>query len=349
MRVRTADYQGMRCLRTAASLALASLTLLCCAVPAAALTDTSGGVQAPSSTQVSAGTAATPTPVHASGRVRPTLAGFSVPKTAAAGRPPRVSLRIAEPGVASVDVQVIITALSTRRAVVVASLGWVRTGRTIVVAWPAHSALVPGSYEVSVSAHDHRGALLQWGAHSSGAASLIVNAPIVVPAKTPAPVVAPVPSAAVEAGVPSVALTVADGAVFPVAGPHNFGGPENVFGAPRDGYLHQGQDVLTAEGTPVVAPLAGTILTTSYQGGGAGYYAVEETTIGFDFMFAHCAPASLAVSTGAAVVAGQGLCKAGQTGDATAPHLDFEMWVGGWQAAGGHPIDPLPYLEAWEG
>jgi hypothetical protein len=24
------------------------------------------------------------------------------------------------------------------------------------------------------------------------------------------------------------------------------------------------------------------------------------------------------------------------------------MWVGGWQAAGGHPIDPLPYLEAWE-
>jgi hypothetical protein len=23
------------------------------------------------------------------------------------------------------------------------------------------------------------------------------------------------------------------------------------------------------------------------------------------------------------------------------------MWVGGWQASGGHPIDPLPYLEAW--
>jgi murein DD-endopeptidase MepM/ murein hydrolase activator NlpD len=141
---------------------------------------------------------------------------------------------------------------------------------------------------------------------------------------------------------------MADGAVFPVAGPHNFGGPENVFGAPRDGYLHQGQDLLTAEGTPVVAPLAGTILTTSYQEGGAGYYAVEETTIGFDFMFAHCEAASLAVGTGAAVTAGQTLCRAGETGDATAPHLDFEMWVGGWQAAGGRPINPLPYLEAWE-
>ncbi len=108
-------------------------------------------------------------------------------------------------------------------------------------------------------------------------------------------------------------------------------------------------DVLTAEGTPVVAPLAGTILTTSFQEGGAGYYAVEETAIGFDFMFAHCQAASLAFATGQAVVTGQQLCRAGQTGDATAPHLHFEMWVGGWRAAGGRAIDPLAYLEGWGG
>jgi murein DD-endopeptidase MepM/ murein hydrolase activator NlpD len=48
------------------------------------------------------------------------------------------------------------------------------------------------------------------------------------------------------------------------------------------------------------------------------------------------------------VAAGQTLCLAGQSGDATAPHLHFEMWVGGWYAPGGHTIDPLPYLEAWE-
>ena len=136
--------------------------------------------------------------------------------------------------------------------------------------------------------------------------------------------------------------------MFPVAGPHNFGGPENRFGAPRSGYLHQGQDILTGEGTPVVAPLAGTIGSTSYQAAGAGYYAVEDTGMGFDLMFAHCQEGSLAVSAGEAVTAGQTLCRAGQTGDATTPHLDFEMWVGGWQAPGGHPIDPLPYLEAWE-
>jgi murein DD-endopeptidase MepM/ murein hydrolase activator NlpD len=339
----------MRFAHTAATVALATLALACGAGSAVALSDVPGGVQAPSSTQTSG--AAADVPVHAATRPRPVIASLSVPKTASAGRPPRVALRIDEPGVAYVYVQVTVGALSARMPVVVASLGWVRTGRTIVVAWPSRATLVAGSYQLSVSAHDHRGATLLRGARGSAVASLTVTA--LAPAKTPPPTPAPTPAPAkpvlVEAGVPTVAQTVADGAVFPVAGVHDFGGPENVFGAPRDGYLHQGQDILTAEGTPVVAPLAGTILTTSYQEAGAGYYAVEETAIGFDFMFAHCQEASVGVDTGQAVAAGQQLCRAGQTGDATAPHLDFEMWVGGWQAVGGRPINPLPYLEAWEG
>jgi murein DD-endopeptidase MepM/ murein hydrolase activator NlpD len=276
---------------------------------------------------------------------RPVIASLSVPRSASAGRPPRVALRVDETGVAWVYVQVTVSAISSHRAVVAASLGWVRTGRTLTVRWPSSATLTAGAYQLTVSAHDRRGATLLRSAHSSGEASLTVTAPAAV---TPAPK-APAPVPPSEPGVPTVSQTVADGAVFPVAGPHNFGGPENVFGAPRDGYLHQGQDILTAEGTLVVAPLSGTILTTSYQEGGAGYYAVEQTTIGFDFMFAHCQESSLAVATGQAVSAGQALCRAGQTGDATAPHLDFEMWVDGWQVAGGHPINPLPYLEAWEG
>jgi murein DD-endopeptidase MepM/ murein hydrolase activator NlpD len=132
-----------------------------------------------------------------------------------------------------------------------------------------------------------------------------------------------------------------------VAGAHSFGGAENRFGAPRANHIHQGQDVLTAEGTPILAPMPGTILTTSYQSA-AGYYAVEHTAV-FDFMFAHCQAGSLAVVTGQSVSAGQLVCGAGQTGDATTPHLHFEMWVGGWHvSAASHPIDPLPYLEAWD-
>lgn|GEM_PF-887646 len=150
------------------------------------------------------------------------------------------------------------------------------------------------------------------------------------------------------AGAPTPAQTVAEGAVFPVLGAHSFGNAENRFGAAREGHIHEGQDVLASEGLQVVAPLGGTIITTAYQAGGAGWYAAEHTVDGLDFFYAHCQASSLAVSAGEAVKAGQAICKVGQTGDATGPHLHFEVWVGGWGAKGGYPIDPLAYLEAWE-
>jgi murein DD-endopeptidase MepM/ murein hydrolase activator NlpD len=324
-------------------------TMALCSGMAQAHAESSGGTQAPSAPL--AGGAEYGVPVQAVPARRPVVSELSVPSTATAGRPPRVVLKIDEQGVGTVWAQVTVTALVTHKRVITVSMGWVHTGRTMAVSWPRSATLKPGSYQVSVNAHDHHGEMLLRVAHSSGEASLTVKAKAVKrpPPAVPAPTAPTVPvSTPPEAGVPTPAQSAAAGAVFPVAGAHSFGGPENRFGAPRNGYTHQGQDILTAEGTPVVVPLAGTITTTSYQAGGAGYYAVEHTSVGFDFMFAHCEAGSLAMSTGQAVSAGQALCKAGQTGDATGPHLHFEMWVGGWQAPGGHPIDPLPYLEAWE-
>jgi biotin carboxyl carrier protein len=322
--------------------ALAAI-VVCAGVVAPANADVTGGVRAPATVAGESGHGVeTPPPVE-----RPVVSELSVPSTVTAGRPPRVVLRINEQGVATIAAQVTVTALESHKRVLMVSMGWIHTARAVAVSWPKDAALKPGGYQVSVSAHDHRGRTLERAAHSSGKASLTVTVPP-TPMPLPPKLVAPT-SIPTTPGVPTPAQTVAAGAVFPVQGEHNFGGPENVFGAPRDGYLHQGQDILTAEGTPVVAPLAGTILTTSYQAEGAGYYAVEQTGVGFDFMFAHCEASSLAVSSGQAVTPGQTLCKAGQTGDATAPHLDFEIWVGGWQAKGGEPINPLPYLEAWEG
>ena len=294
-----------------------------------------GGTKAPSAPSAGGSEYGVLAPILA----RPVVTELSVPTTAVAGKPPRVVLTIDEPGVATVSVRVAVVNLATRRAVLLVPLGWVHTGRRVSVRWPRGARLQPGSYHVSLTAHDHHSGTLLRRAHASGVATLTLTAPGKV-------VVLPAPGSTPEAGVPTPAQLAADGAVFPVAGPHNYGGPENRFGAPRSGYTHQGQDVLTAEGTPIVAPLAGQIITASYQAGGAGYYTALHSGVGFDFMFAHCKAGSLAVSTGAAVSAGQLLCQAGQTGDATAPHLHFEMWVGGWRVSGGHPIDPLPYLQA---
>jgi biotin carboxyl carrier protein len=340
----------MECLPRVLLRTLPTVALCAGMSPAAALAGGAGGVQAPSAALAGGsqyGLAAQP-PAPA----RPVVSELAVPSAAVAGRPPRVALRIDESGVRTVLVQLAVTDLSTRRAVINVGLGWVRTGQMLTVSWPRGAMLGPGSYHVAVSAHDHSGATVLRRAHSSGVAKLLVTAPSRTPVKVAPP--APTPSAptptasAPEAGVPTPAQTTAAGAVFPVAAAHSYGGPEDAFGAQRGGHVHEGQDVLTAEGSPVVLPMGGTILTASYQAGGAGYYAVEHTTVGLDFMFAHCQAGSLAVSTGEAVTAGQALCRAGQTGDATAPHLHFEIWVGGWWAPAGHPIDPLPYLRAWE-
>ena len=345
-----ADVEQMRGIRTTATalrarvartLLAAAFALLAAAAPAAA--NSNGGAQSPSA-PLSGGSQYGV--LKASAVPHPVVTSLTTPSTAVPGRPPRVTYRIDEPGETRVDLTVAVHDLTTRRAAVVAQMGWVRTARTTAVVWPHGATLAPGSYHVSVSAHDRYNHNLTRTAHSSGVATLTVAAP----APSPAPAPAPSPAApALEAGVPTPAQTVADGAVFPVQGAHNFGGPENRYGAPRSGYFHEGQDVLTAEGTPDVAPLGGTISSTNYQASGAGYYAVEHTTIGFDFMFAHCKAASLAVSAGQAVSPGSPICLAGQTGDATAPHLHFEMWVDGWhESSASHSIDPLPYLEAWE-
>jgi murein DD-endopeptidase MepM/ murein hydrolase activator NlpD len=341
--------------------AVTTMVLFSAGVPAHA--DLSGGAQARSlgpglAADVSGGAQAPSAPLAGGSEYavkaqfvtaqRPVVRELLVPNTAPAGRAPRVQLRIDESGVRTVQVQVTVIDLSAHRPVITVSMGWVHTGRILTVAWPRSATLKPGSYQVNLSAHDHSGGTLLRRARSSGEVGLTVKAPPRAPAKTP-PVSASPPGPSPEAGVPTPAQSVADRAVFPVTAAHSFGGPENRFGAPRgSGRVHQGQDVLTAEGSPVVVPMAGTVLTTSYQAGGAGYYAVVHTDVGFDFMFAHCQAESLAVSPGQAVSAGQALCRAGQTGDATAPHLHFEMWVGGWQVVAGHPIDPLPYLEAWD-
>src|SRR5271165_1919600 len=258
--------------------------------------------------------------------MRPVVSFLQVPATAVAGAPPAVSVRLLDPASAAVHVQVAVSSLASRRTVLVVGLGWVPTGSTASVHWPRRSRLGVGDYHVRIIARDRRGAALARLHGDSGVATLTVL-PTASPPPSPPPAPAtpaPPPAAAVTAAAPSPAQLLAAGAVFPVSGPHSFGGPENRFGAPRGNHVHEGQDILAAEGTPVLAPLAGTVITASYQEGGAGYYTAEHTDDGVDFMFAHCQAGSLSVTGGELLAPGQVLCRVGQTGDATTPHLHFE-------------------------
>jgi murein DD-endopeptidase MepM/ murein hydrolase activator NlpD len=134
---------------------------------------------------------------------------------------------------------------------------------------------------------------------------------------------------------------------FPILGPHDYGGPAGRFGAPRSGHTHQGQDVMAACGLPVVAARGGRVQYAGYEGAAGNYVVIDGMGTPYDTAYMHLAqPSSL--QTGDPVRTGQPIGVVGDTGDATACHLHFELWgPPGWYE-GGSPIDPLPYLKKWD-
>jgi murein DD-endopeptidase MepM/ murein hydrolase activator NlpD len=131
---------------------------------------------------------------------------------------------------------------------------------------------------------------------------------------------------------------------FPVRGSHSYGDP---FGVARKGHTHQGQDVMARCGLKLAAVEAGTVEYNKSQSA-AGYYLIlhgDET--GTDYGYMHMrAPSPF--RAGDHVTTGEVLGNVGDTGDATACHLHFEMWTPpGWYN-GGHPFDPLPSLKQWD-
>ena len=165
-----------------------------------------------------------------------------------------------------------------------------------------------------------------------------------VVAPTPPPVATPRRRAPAATG----SLTSTASKVFPVQGPYSFGGAGAVFGAGRTGHIHQGQDIVAAEGQAVVSPVAGTVHWVAYQASGAGHYVVVAGADGRHYVFMHLQAGSIVVAKGAPVTAGQRLGSVGNTGASEGPHLHFEIWVNGWWATkASAPIDPLPDLKAW--
>jgi murein DD-endopeptidase MepM/ murein hydrolase activator NlpD len=137
------------------------------------------------------------------------------------------------------------------------------------------------------------------------------------------------------------------GYAFPILGSHEYGMGAGRFGAARSGHTHQGQDVMAACGTPLVAARGGTVQYAGYEGNAGNYIVIDGRGTPNDFMYAHLAEPS-PLHTGETVRTGQPIGVVGETGDAQGCHLHFEMWgPPGWYE-GGSPFDPLPYLQKWD-
>jgi murein DD-endopeptidase MepM/ murein hydrolase activator NlpD len=137
------------------------------------------------------------------------------------------------------------------------------------------------------------------------------------------------------------------GYAFPILGKHDFGDAGARFGASRSGHTHQGQDVMAACGLPVVAARGGTVQYAGWEGAAGNYLVIDGKGTPYDTAYMHLAEPT-PLKEGELVRTGQPIGIVGDTGDATACHLHFEMWgAPGWYE-GGSPIDPLPYLKKWD-
>jgi murein DD-endopeptidase MepM/ murein hydrolase activator NlpD len=137
------------------------------------------------------------------------------------------------------------------------------------------------------------------------------------------------------------------GFIFPVRGPHSFGGADARFGAPRDGHLHQGQDVAAACGTILAVVHGGIVKASGFQAAAGNYVVIDGANVKQDYAYMHLqGPSPLAI--GQVVTTGQKVGKVGTTGHSTGCHLHFELWVGAGWYTGGAPIDPLPLLQYWD-
>lgn len=260
------------------------------------------------------------------------------------GSSPRLAVRVERRGATKLRLRI---TLSGARGTRTLPLRHIAAGRTVVVRLP--STLRVGAYRVRFVVRGKAGDL---PVRSRSVRLVVRPRPKVKPKPRPKPRVTPAPAPAPDVPAtpvpPSLGGPGLASGVFPVRGAYSLGGKDARFGAGRTGHKHEGQDILAASGVPVVAPLAGTLLFNDYQAGGAGRYVVLRAANGWEMFFAHCLAGSATLQPGAAVSAGDQLCLVGATGDATGPHLHFELWPDGWrELKGTRPVDPLPQLQRW--
>ena len=106
-------------------------------------------------------------------------------------------------------------------------------------------------------------------------------------------------------------------------------------------YGHYGLDIAADAGTKVMAAGAGKVTFAGWKNNGGGYQVWIAHGSGLFTTYNHMS--SISVGTGQSVGRGQQVGRVGMTGNATGPHLHFEVWRGPiWD--GGQRVNPLGYL-----
>lgn len=106
-------------------------------------------------------------------------------------------------------------------------------------------------------------------------------------------------------------------------------------------YGHYGVDIAATYGSTVVAAAKGTVTFAGWKNNGGGYQVWISHGSGLFTTYNHMSAVS--VSAGRSVGRGQQVGRIGQSGNATGPHLHFEVWKGPvWN--GGYRVNPLRYF-----